>query len=196
MLTRDEHLAQVLADVSEQQRRGQKPDIDALTKQNPELADELRQLLAIAQIADDFGRSHDGSSYQFAQLMHRGNGGVDNAGGALADLRKRQTLAPNTVGDTPPALSQRMGSAALGISPRQHVVRGVKEKHLRMETFAFKFGERLRPFGEKQPLARVNPLLAPLHTDPRYDAVAALPALKGPVARAVRFVDPLKDSAP
>src|SRR5262249_15389469 len=61
MLTRDEHLAQVLAEVSEQQRRGQKPNIDALTKQHPELVDELRQLLAIAQIADEVGRSQNGT---------------------------------------------------------------------------------------------------------------------------------------
>jgi eukaryotic-like serine/threonine-protein kinase len=67
MLTRDEHLAQVLDEVSEQQRRGQKPDIDALTKQYPELADELRQLLAIAQIADEVGRSQNGAGVTVSQ---------------------------------------------------------------------------------------------------------------------------------
>jgi serine/threonine-protein kinase len=67
MSTRDEHLAQVLAEVSEQQRRGKKPDIDALTRQHPDLADELRQLLAIAQFADEFGRSHGGATITISQ---------------------------------------------------------------------------------------------------------------------------------
>jgi serine/threonine-protein kinase len=67
MLTRDEHLAQVLAEVSEQQRRGQKPDVDALARQYPDLADELRQLLAIGQIADEFGRSQNGAGITISQ---------------------------------------------------------------------------------------------------------------------------------
>jgi serine/threonine-protein kinase len=67
MLTRDEHLAQILADVSEQQRCRQKPDVDALTKQHPDLADELRQLLAIAEIADEVGRSQDGAGITISQ---------------------------------------------------------------------------------------------------------------------------------
>src|SRR5579864_8534949 len=67
MPTRDEHLAQILADVSEQQRRGLKPDVDALAKGNPDLADELRQLLAIAQIADEVGRSQDGAAITITQ---------------------------------------------------------------------------------------------------------------------------------
>ncbi len=67
MSTRDEHLAQVLAEVSEQQRRGHKLDLDSLTRQYPDLADELRQLLAIAQIADEFGRSHDNAAVTITQ---------------------------------------------------------------------------------------------------------------------------------
>jgi serine/threonine-protein kinase len=67
MLTRDEHLAQILADVSEQQRCGQKPDLDALSRQHPDLADELRQLLAIAQIADEISRSQDGAAVTISQ---------------------------------------------------------------------------------------------------------------------------------
>ncbi|HMF17443.1 MAG TPA: serine/threonine-protein kinase, partial [Gemmataceae bacterium] len=70
MPTRDEHLAQVLAEVSEQQRCGKKPDIDALTRQHPDLADELRQLLAIAQFADELGRSHGGATITISQPTH------------------------------------------------------------------------------------------------------------------------------
>lgn len=55
-LTRDERLAQVLMEVSDQQRRGQSFHFDSLARQHPDLADELRQLLAVAEVAQEFAR--------------------------------------------------------------------------------------------------------------------------------------------
>ncbi len=52
--TRDERLAQVLEDVAERQRRGQPPDMDELSRQHPDLVEELRQLLAVAEVAREF----------------------------------------------------------------------------------------------------------------------------------------------
>jgi serine/threonine-protein kinase len=55
--TRDERLAQVLAEMSEKQRRGERADLDLLSRAHPDLADELRQLVAVVQMAEEFGRS-------------------------------------------------------------------------------------------------------------------------------------------
>src|SRR5262249_37557295 len=99
MLTRDEHLAQVLADVSEQQRRGQKPDVDALTKQYPELAGALRQLLAIAQIGDELGRSQNGAAITISQPARV-------ASPIFSDL-------PRTFGDL--ELVEEIGRRAMGV---------------------------------------------------------------------------------
>jgi serine/threonine-protein kinase len=49
---RDEQLALLLADLSTRQRSGDTPDVDAVGRQHPHLADELKQLWAIAQFAD------------------------------------------------------------------------------------------------------------------------------------------------
>jgi serine/threonine-protein kinase len=48
---RDEQLAAILNDLGEQQRRGQTPSIDHFAHTHPDLADEIRQLWAIAQVA-------------------------------------------------------------------------------------------------------------------------------------------------
>jgi serine/threonine-protein kinase len=53
---RDERLAQLLADLSEQTRRGREPDIEAAAAGNPDLGAELRSLWAAAQMADEFAR--------------------------------------------------------------------------------------------------------------------------------------------
>jgi eukaryotic-like serine/threonine-protein kinase len=47
----DDRLAAVLADLGEQQRRGLPVDVDAAARENPDLADELRALWAMAQFA-------------------------------------------------------------------------------------------------------------------------------------------------
>jgi serine/threonine-protein kinase len=49
---RDERLARVFEELTAQQRRGVRPDLDAAARQHPDLIDELRELLNIAQLAD------------------------------------------------------------------------------------------------------------------------------------------------
>src|SRR2546421_3753393 len=53
---RDEQIAALLDDLSGQRRRGLTPDIEAVARSHPDLADELRQLWAAAQVADAFAR--------------------------------------------------------------------------------------------------------------------------------------------
>jgi serine/threonine-protein kinase len=54
---RDELLARLLGDLSEEQRRGGSPDVESAARQHPELAEELRQLWAAAQLADELALS-------------------------------------------------------------------------------------------------------------------------------------------
>lgn len=54
---RDQLLADLLTDLTERQRRGEMADIDAAARARPELALELRQLWAAAQVAGAFGRA-------------------------------------------------------------------------------------------------------------------------------------------
>jgi serine/threonine protein kinase len=49
---RDEQLAVLISDLSEQARRGQPADVDGVAVRHPELASELRELWAVAQFAD------------------------------------------------------------------------------------------------------------------------------------------------
>jgi serine/threonine protein kinase len=49
---REERLAQLFEELSAQQRHGLRPDVESVCRQHPDLADELRQLLNLAQIAD------------------------------------------------------------------------------------------------------------------------------------------------
>ncbi|HEY7330616.1 MAG TPA: protein kinase [Gemmataceae bacterium] len=51
---RDQRLAQLLADLSEQRRRGQTPDIDAVAAKHPDLAAELRELWGAVMLAEEF----------------------------------------------------------------------------------------------------------------------------------------------
>src|SRR5262249_11539485 len=55
----DERLASLLTRLEDDRRAGRAPAIEALSKENPDLADELRQLWAIAQVAQFAGRSGD-----------------------------------------------------------------------------------------------------------------------------------------
>ncbi|MBL8796005.1 MAG: protein kinase, partial [Planctomycetia bacterium] len=54
----DELLARLLADLGDQQRRGLQPDVDAVAREHPELTAELRELWAVAQVAQECGRSN------------------------------------------------------------------------------------------------------------------------------------------
>jgi serine/threonine-protein kinase len=57
-LPRDERLARALEDALRRQAAGEKVDLDALAQQQPDLIDELRQLLAVGQVLD-FAQSID-----------------------------------------------------------------------------------------------------------------------------------------
>ncbi len=50
---RDQRLAQLLADLSEQMRQGHPPDLDAVAAQHPDLAAELRELWGAVVFADE-----------------------------------------------------------------------------------------------------------------------------------------------
>ncbi len=54
---RDQQLAELLDELTKKQKSGDQVDLDSITRQHPDIADELRQLLAVAQIADEFGKS-------------------------------------------------------------------------------------------------------------------------------------------
>jgi hypothetical protein len=54
-MTDDERLAALLELVTRQQHDGQPPDLDALGREHPDLIEELRQLLNVAQIAQQIG---------------------------------------------------------------------------------------------------------------------------------------------
>jgi serine/threonine-protein kinase len=53
---RDERLAALLDDLTRQRGRGKSPDLDPIIRQHPDLADELRQLWAAAQMAGAIAR--------------------------------------------------------------------------------------------------------------------------------------------
>jgi serine/threonine-protein kinase len=53
---RDERLAELLAGLTTQAQQGRPPDIDGLAAAHPDLADELRELWAAAQFANEFTR--------------------------------------------------------------------------------------------------------------------------------------------
>src|SRR5579871_2469858 len=57
MNDRDERLANLLNVLENDRRAGRVPEVDRLSQQNPDLADELRQLWAIAQVAQVAARS-------------------------------------------------------------------------------------------------------------------------------------------
>ena len=54
---REERLADLLVQITEQHQRGQRPDVERLARDHPDLAGELRQLANIALIADSVARA-------------------------------------------------------------------------------------------------------------------------------------------
>src|SRR5262249_55009807 len=50
----EEVLAQLLAELTEERRQGRQPDVDRYAAQHPALAQELRELWAVAQLAGEF----------------------------------------------------------------------------------------------------------------------------------------------
>jgi serine/threonine-protein kinase len=56
-VSRDELLAELIARLVEQARRGEPPQIDEFAREHPDLAAELRELWATVQFAENFGGS-------------------------------------------------------------------------------------------------------------------------------------------
>jgi eukaryotic-like serine/threonine-protein kinase len=54
---RDERLARLLAALTDEARKNQAPDLEAVAAQHPDLAAELRELWAAARFADEFAKS-------------------------------------------------------------------------------------------------------------------------------------------
>jgi serine/threonine-protein kinase len=60
-LAREQRLAGLLDELTRQLRQGQRPDVESVARQHPDLADELRDLWAAVQVAEVFARpSPDG----------------------------------------------------------------------------------------------------------------------------------------
>jgi len=57
MTDRDERLAHLLTRLDDERRGGRAPDVSGLANQHPDLADELRQLWAVAQVAQTFAKA-------------------------------------------------------------------------------------------------------------------------------------------
>lgn len=100
--THDERLANLLADVSRRQVNGQPPDVEALCRQHPEFADELRQLLAVGQMIDFLGasRSHQAST-------------IVPAGGAAPSPPASGDVLPRSFGNY--ELLEEIGRGGMGI---------------------------------------------------------------------------------
>src|SRR5579859_5044891 len=87
---RDETLAQLLADLTEQARRGQSPDVDAVARQHPDIAKELRGLWAAVQLAEALAqRAPPTPTVDFSPSKAPGH---DSSAGPAAGL-------PRTFGD-------------------------------------------------------------------------------------------------
>jgi eukaryotic-like serine/threonine-protein kinase len=97
MIDRDERLAAILNDLSEEKRRGHHPDVEQVANRHPDLADELRQLWAIAQVAQVCARPSE-----LTQTLDRPRP-VDPPSGAL----------PRTFGDY--ELLEELGRGGMGV---------------------------------------------------------------------------------
>jgi serine/threonine-protein kinase len=85
-LARDERLAALLADLIERQRRGERPDLDALCRDCPQLREELLELWTAAQLAEAFAPSASNAAATIE--LHPGKDtGVPASGTAAPPLR-------------------------------------------------------------------------------------------------------------
>src|SRR5882757_7845972 len=62
----------------------------------------------------------------------------------------------DTLGDSRSARSHRMRPAALRVAAREHVVRGVEENYLRMNSSRVEFRKNLRPLRKEKALAWID----------------------------------------
>jgi serine/threonine-protein kinase len=101
---RDQRLAQLLADLSEQMRQGQLPDLDAVAAQYPDLAAELRELWGAVLIAEEFVNP---SSEQ------RKNSGATTVGLTALGRTAEVSFSPQLFGDY--ELLEQIGRGGMGI---------------------------------------------------------------------------------
>jgi serine/threonine protein kinase len=97
---RDERLAALFEEVSQQIHQGQRPDFDAISSRHPDLVDELRQLLAVANLVEEVRRSSTGSS-------------VAHAGPVYSPSLPAPASLPRTFGDY--ELQEELGRGGMGV---------------------------------------------------------------------------------
>ena len=99
---RDEQLAELLEHMTQQQRAGQPPDLEALTAKYPELSAELRELWAAVQVAEGVAAGISGTSWPAVPPTI----GLTQANGLPADL-------PREFGDF--ELRAELGRGGMGV---------------------------------------------------------------------------------
>ncbi|HEY2252136.1 MAG TPA: serine/threonine-protein kinase [Planctomycetaceae bacterium] len=102
----DERLAELLAGFVEQAREGKTPDIDAAARDHPELAVELRELWAMAALADDLASLPDADSDNEELNLTRLAGDADSAA-------QRSAGVPDEFGDY--ELLEKIGEGGMGV---------------------------------------------------------------------------------
>jgi serine/threonine-protein kinase len=109
-LDRDERLAQLLADLTEQLRQGRSPDLEAAARQHPDLAVELRELWAAVLLTDGLARC-DPDPQSTADYA---------PGAGPAECLPSSTTLPRRFGDY--ELLEEIGRGAMGVvyKARQH----------------------------------------------------------------------------
>ena len=90
---RDLRLARLLDDITREQRQGRPPDLEALARAHPDLIDELRQLLNVARLAEQFAPAAGTP----ATVPHRAPGGVPPLPGPFGGYELLEELGPDEV---------------------------------------------------------------------------------------------------
>lgn len=106
MLDRDQLLAELLAQLTARAQHGSGPTIDDLAQQHPDVADELRELWATAQFADDFGGSSRLELFPETLAPHR-------APETPLEPENHSTSRSNCIGDY--ELLEKIGEGGMGI---------------------------------------------------------------------------------